>query len=215
MDLLPSAEDLIALLRRTGALRHGHFAWTHDIHTDQHLDTALAMRSWQNAKVLSVGLSRLVRAEIALRTVLPQLSIVAASASGIPIACGLAEVLRPANLYWVQRDDAAGPARFVQFLSPRPGEKVLLVDDVFRSGRPLAEAAALLQAHDAAVQGIAVLVRQLNGTAISFGDIPILSLVSIPARHYWSVSECPACSRGAPLEGEAQELLRGAAVCAS
>ncbi|HZU26863.1 MAG TPA: phosphoribosyltransferase family protein [Bryobacteraceae bacterium] len=215
MDLLPSPEDVLALLRRTGALRDGHFAYTPEIHTDQHLETALAMRSWQNARLLSVALSRLVRGEIALRAVLPQLSIVAASASGIPIACGLAEVLHPAKVYWVERDDAAGPVRFAQFLRPCPGEKVLVVDDFIHSGRHLAEAAELLQSCDAKVEGIAVLIRQPNGTAISFGQVPVLSLASVPAPHYWKAADCPRCRRGEPVEGEAHDLLREAAACAS
>jgi orotate phosphoribosyltransferase len=215
MDLLPSPEDVLALLRRTGALRDGHFAFTREIHTDQHLETALAMRSYQNAKLLSVALSRLVRREIALRAVMPQISIVAASISGLPIAYGLAEVLHPAKVYWVERDDPVGPVRFPQFLRPCPGEKVLLVDDVFRSGRPLAEAAALLQGFYAEVQGIAVLVRQPNGTAISFGQMPILSLLSIPAAHYWNASECPPCRRGTPLDGQTHEFFQEVAACVS
>lgn len=214
MDLIPSPDDVLALLRRSGALRDGHFAYTNDLHTDQHLDPVLAMRSYQNAKILSVGLSRLVRGEIALRPVLPQLSIVAATISGLPIAYGLAEVLHPAKVYWVERDDAAGPARFAQFLRPCPGEKVLLVDDVFRSGRHFAEAAVLLQSYDALVLGIAALVRQPDTSAIHFGHIPVLTLATVPAARYAKASACEACRRGVPLEG-AHEFSREVAACAS
>ena len=215
MDLIPSPEDVVALLRRTGALRDGHFAYSRQIHTDQHLDPALAMRSYRNAKLLSVGLSRLVRSETALRTVLPQLSVVAVTAGGLPVAYGLAEVLHPAQVYWVERDGPAGPVRFAQFIQPAPGEKVLLVDDVFCSGRPLAEAATLISAWDAEVAAIAVLVRQPDCTAISFGSIPVLSLASVSAPHYSRASECAACRRGIPLEEPVHKRFREAASCAS
>jgi orotate phosphoribosyltransferase len=215
MDLIPSQDDVLAMLRHSGALRDGHFEYTRDIHCDQYLETALAMRSYHNAKVLSVALSRLIRGETTLRPLAPQLSLVAATISGLPIAYGLAEVLHPAKVYWVERDDPAGRVRFAQFLRPDKGEKVLLVDDVFRSGRHLAEAAVLLQAHDAAIAGIAVLVRQPDPTAISFGGIPVLWLASIPAPHYAHRSECLACRRGVPLAGASHDLFQEAAACAS
>jgi orotate phosphoribosyltransferase len=118
-------------------------------------------------------------------------------------------------VYWVERDGPAGPVQFAQFLRPCPGEKVLLVDDVVRSGRHLAEAAQLLQSCDTTVEGIAVLICQPNGTAISFGQIPVLSLASAPAPRYWNAVDCPKCRRGEPVQGEAHDLLREAAACAS
>ena len=57
MHLIPTNEEVIALLRDTGALRNGHFEYPNGTHTDEFLQVALAFRYFQNAKLLSVGLS--------------------------------------------------------------------------------------------------------------------------------------------------------------
>ena len=98
------------------------------------------MRSYRNARILSVGLSRLLRANSELRALMREISIVPATPSGLPVAYGLSEVLRPRQVYWAEKDDAAEPMRFCQGLAPRPGEKAILLDDILRSGQLLAEA---------------------------------------------------------------------------
>jgi len=215
MDLIPTQEEVIAILRRTGALRDGHFERGPRLHTSQHLETALAMRDYRTARILSVALSRHVRADIALRAALPELSIVAATTAGVPIAYGMAEVLKPSQVYWVDRDDPGGPARFPQFLEPGPGEKVLLVDDVLHTGRSLADAAELLKAYGAEVLGIAVLIHQPDTSAISFGQIPVHWLAALPAPRMVHPAACEGCRRGAPLERSAHDFLEASVVCAS
>src|ERR1022692_477233 len=78
MELVPTQEEVLALLRETGALQNGHFECLNGLHTDINLETALAMRYHRNAKTLSVGLSRKLRANSELRALIPELSIVSA-----------------------------------------------------------------------------------------------------------------------------------------
>jgi orotate phosphoribosyltransferase len=58
MELVPTQDDVLALLRRTGGLRAGHFEYTGGQHITEYLQVALTMRDYAAAKVLSVGLSR-------------------------------------------------------------------------------------------------------------------------------------------------------------
>ena len=53
------------------------------------------------------------------------------------MAYGVCEALRAHQVYWSEQDDDKSPQRFRQFLQQTPGEKVLLVDDILRSGRRL------------------------------------------------------------------------------
>ena len=59
MQLVPTSDEVVALLRRTGGLRKGHFQYPNGLHTNEHLQVALTMRHFETAKILSVGLSRL------------------------------------------------------------------------------------------------------------------------------------------------------------
>ena len=55
MQLVPSQEDVVGILRQTGAIRDGHFEYPNGLHANEYLQVQLAMRYFQHAKVLSVG----------------------------------------------------------------------------------------------------------------------------------------------------------------
>src|SRR6266540_538297 len=139
MHLVPTQEEVVDLLRQTGALRKGHFQYPNGLHSNEYLQVALAMRYYQHAKTLSVALSRLLRANTEIRSMIPELSIVAPATGGLPVAYGVCEALRAHQVYWAERGDDCRPLRFRQFLEPTPGEKVVLVDDILRSGSKLSE----------------------------------------------------------------------------
>src|ERR1700719_2729431 len=134
MQLVPTRDDVLALLRRTGGLREGHFEYPSGLHASEYLQVPLTMRYYETAKILSVGLSRLLRAHADIRAMIPELSIVAPATGGLPVAYGVSEALRARQVYWAESDDSSEPLRLRQFLDPEPGEKVLLVDDISRTG---------------------------------------------------------------------------------
>jgi orotate phosphoribosyltransferase len=156
------------------------------------------MRSYRDARILSVGSSRRVNSE--LRTLMPEISIVPATPSGLPVAYGLSEVLRPRQIYWTEKDDAAKPMRFCQGLAPTTGEKVILLDDILRSGQLLAEAKGLLEAGGAQVLALAVLVHAPTPATVDFGALPIYRLATLEPRAYVDRLSCDLCKRGIPVE---------------
>jgi orotate phosphoribosyltransferase len=100
MHLVPTQEEVVELLKQTGALRQGHFAYPNGLHSTEYLQVALAMRYYQHAKTLSVALSRMIRANSELRAMIPELSIVAPATGGLPVAYGMCEALRAHQVYW-------------------------------------------------------------------------------------------------------------------
>ena len=200
MELVPTQQDVIGLLHQTGALRDGHFVCPSGIHTNQYLETALVMRSHCHAKTLSVGLSRLVRANTELRAMVPELSIVAAASAGLPVAYGLCEALRARQVYWAEKSGPGRAMRFPQYLDPAPGEKVLLVDDILRSGVLLAEARELLESRGARVVALAVLVYQPTPTTLDPGTLPLYYLAKLEPSYYTGPATCGLCRQGVPIE---------------
>src|ERR1035441_2039953 len=183
MELVPTQDEVLALLRETGALQNGHFECLNGLHTDINLETALAMRYHRNAKTLSVGLSRKLRANSELRALIPELSIVSATPAGLPVAYGLCEALRAGQVYWAEKDGPDVPMRFRQFLEPVAGEKVVLVDDLLRSGMLLTEARQLLESRGAQVMALAVLVYQPTPQTRGFGSLPLYYLAKLDATY--------------------------------
>jgi orotate phosphoribosyltransferase len=200
MHLIPTNEEVIALLRETGALRDGHFEYPSGAHTDEFLQVALAFRYFQNAKLLSVGLSRRLRADSEIRAMIKNLSIVCPTTSGLPVAYGVCEALRAHQVYWAERENENQPLRFRQFVQPEKGEKVLMVDDVLRSGKRFTELRTMIQDSGAEVVGLAVAVYQPNPTILSFGHLPLFYLAKLDALYYKDSRSCELCRHGRPIE---------------
>jgi len=194
-------EEVIELLRQTGALRHGHFVYPNGLHADEYLQVALAMRYYQHAKALSVGLSRLLRANSEIRAAISELSIVTPATGGLPVAYGVCEALRAHQVYWAEAEEGSSELRFRQYLEQVPGEKVLLVDDILRTGRKLGELKALLEANGAQVMALAVVVYQPTPKTPDFSPLPLYYLARMEATYYRDAASCELCHQGVPAEG--------------
>jgi orotate phosphoribosyltransferase len=200
MHLIPTNEEVISMLRETGALRDGHFEYANGMHSDEYLQVALAFRYFQYAKILSVGLSRRLRADTEIRAMIKELSIVCPNTGGLPVAYGVCEALRAHQVYWAEQDTDASPMRFRQFVSPQRDEKVLLVDDILRSGRRLTDLRNLVESYGARIVGLAVAVYQPNPRVLDFGSLPLFYLAKMDASYYKDSTACDLCRRGVPLQ---------------
>ena len=200
MHLIPTQDETVALLRETGALRDGHFEYPNGLHSNEYLQVPLAMRYYQHARMLSVGLSRLLRANPEIRVIVPELSIVAPATAGLPVAYGVCEALRAKQVYWAEEPDEGGPLRFRQYLEQHPGEQVVLVDDILRSGRKLAQMKSLLESRGASVVGMAVVIYQPTPRTYDFGSLPLYYLARLEASYYTDAGKCELCKSGVPLE---------------
>jgi orotate phosphoribosyltransferase len=200
MHLVPTQEEVVTLLRQSGALRDGHFEYSNGLHANEYLQTALAMRHYQHAKLLSVGLSRQLRANSEIRAIIPQLSIVAPATGGLPVAYGIVEALQAHQVYWAEREVESEPMRFRRYLEIAPGEQILLVDDILRSGKKLSELKKLVESKGGNVVGLAVMVYQPNPKTVDFSPLPLYYLAKLDAMYYKDASNCDLCKAGVPLE---------------
>ena len=200
MELIPSHDDVVELLRETGALRRGHFEHPNGLHSEEYLQVALALRYYQHAKVLSVGLSRKLRANSELSAMISELSVVAPATGGLPVAYGVCEALRARQVYWAEREVPDQPLRFRQYMESHAGEKVILVDDILRTGNKLRQMKQLAEDSGAEVVGVAVMIYQPNPRTPSFDPLPLYYLARLDGHYYTGEESCDLCKRGVPLE---------------
>jgi orotate phosphoribosyltransferase len=200
MHLLPTQEEVVAVLRETGALREGHYRYPSGMHSNEYLQVPVAMRHYQYARMLSVGLSRLLRSNSEIRALIPELSIVAPATGGLPVAYGVCEALRAKQVYWAEKENEQQPMHFRQFLEQHEGEQVVLVDDLLRSGNKLTEMRKLLEANGANVVGLAVLIYQPTPQTHDFGGLPLYYLAKLEASYYADEASCELCRKGIPVE---------------
>ncbi len=200
MHLIPTQEEIVTLLRETGALRDGHFRYPNGMHSNEYMQMPLAMRQSQHLRLMSVGLSRKLRANPEIRAIVPELSIVAPATAGLPVAYGVCEAIKAKQVYWGERENDDEPLRFRQYLLPEPGEPVVLVDDILRSGTKLSELKKLLEANGAVVVGLAVVLYQPTPNTFDFGNLPFYYLAKLDASYYRDTAACELCKAGTPLE---------------
>lgn len=200
MHLVPTQDEVVRVLRETGALREGHFEYPSGLHSNEYLQVPIAMRYYQHQRMLTVGLSRMLRSHPEIRAIIPQLSIVAPATAGLPVAYGLCEALRAHQVYWAEREDRSQPLQFRQFLETCPGEQVILVDDILRSGRNLHEMKALLENKGATVAAVAVVIYQPTPETLGFGSLPFYYLAQLDASYYADAANCELCRKGIPCQ---------------
>jgi orotate phosphoribosyltransferase len=200
MHLIPTQEEVVGVLRETGALRDGHFEYPSGLHSNEYLQVPLAMRYSRHQRMMSVGLSRLLRANPEIRAITSDLSVVTPMTGGLPVAYGVCEALRARQVYWAEREHDDEPLHFRQYLVPEPAEPVVLVDDILRTGNKLAELKQLLETHGANVVGLAVVIYQPTPNTLSFGNLPFYHLAKLDASYAVDGSHCEWCRKGVALE---------------
>lgn len=196
MNLIPTETEVQEVLETTGALRHGHFRHPSGTHSDVYLQIPMVMRHYSESKMLSVALSRLLRQDDNVRRAVPNVSVVVPATGGLPVAFGVAEALRARQTYWAEKDGDKLELR--QFLEIHSGERVILVDDILRTGAKLTQLRKLVEDAGASVLALAVLVHQPFENCADFGDLPLFKLLTLEP-HYWQAKQCPLCAQGAPV----------------
>ena len=202
VQLVPSQDEVMAILKRTGAFREGHFVYPSGRHTPHYFQMPLAFRYYDTARVLAVALSRKLRLEKDVSSALPKVSIISPSPGGIPVAFAVREALSAEQIYWAEREE--GKRMFRQYVQKGDVHPCVIVDDISRTGAALQETVELVRQLGARVIGAACIVHFRSSPArleIPGEDpVPILSLVDFDAKWYDSGADCKECKQGAPEE---------------
>lgn len=181
ISLIPPAEDVMKILQDTGAYRKGHFIYPSGKHASHYFQMPLAFRFYDNARVLSVGLSRLFRMDKAVSSRLPKVSIISPSPGGIMVAFGVREALNAEQIYWAELEN--GTRQFREFISKGDVYPAIIVDDILRSGKAITETVKLVKDMGAEVIGIGTIVR-FEDAPEEFDGIPVKSLLTFDVNFY-------------------------------
>ena len=198
VQLVPSQDEVMDMLKKTGAFREGHFVYPSGKHTPNYFQMPLAFRYYDTARVLAVALSRLLRVEKDVSSVLPKVAVISPGPGGIPVAFGVREALSAEQIYWAEREQ--GKRMFRQYINKGEINPCIIVDDIIRSGDAIRETVELVRELGTRVIGCATIVRFTDAIASIDDDIPIKSLVEFDSKFYEAGEECVECKEGAPAE---------------
>ena len=198
VQLVPTQAEVMNMLKKTGAFREGHFVYPSGKHTPNYFQMPLAFRYYDTARVLAVALSRLLRVEPDVSSVLPKVAIISPGPGGIPVAFGVREALSAEQIYWAEREE--GHRMFRQYINKGEINPCIIVDDIIRSGDAIRETVDLVRELGARVIGCGTIVRFRDAIDKIDDDIPIKSLVEFDSKFYDSGEDCVECKKDAPAE---------------
>jgi orotate phosphoribosyltransferase len=178
------------ILRQTGAYRKGHFIYPTGKHASHYFQMPLAFRYYDNARILSVGLSRLFRMEKDVSKMLPKVSVISPSPGGIMVAFGVREALTADQIYWTEMEE--GKRQFRQYIGTGDVYPAIVVDDILRSGNAMQETINLVKEMGAEVIGCGAIVK-FEDSPTEFDGVPVKSLLTFDVNFYdteeeWKVS---------------------------
>lgn len=189
VDLIPSSESVMKILRETNAYRHGHFVSSNGRHSSHYFKVPIAFHFLDYARVLAVGLSRTFRVETSIVRELPRVAIVSPSADGIPVAFSIRDALTAEQIFWATRENKE--RRFPDYLETMKINPCIIVDDIMRSGSSLRETHKLLTDLGVSVIGFGAIIK-FKSTPKTIEGIEIKSLVEFDSPIYDSLEEWQA-----------------------
>jgi len=197
VELIPSQDSIMQILKRTGAFREGHFIYPNGKHSPHYFQMPLAFRYYDTARVLAVALSRKFRLEKDISSQLPKISIISPSSGGIPVAFGVRDALSAEQIYWAEKEE--GQRMFRQYVNQGEVNPCIIVDDIIRSGHAIEETVDLVKKLGARIIGCGAIVRFISAPS-EIEDVPIKSLIEYDVRMYEKEQECTECKEGVPPE---------------
>lgn len=171
----------------TGALLTGHFRLSSGLHSDRYLQCARLLMWPERAEQAGRELAEKLREFGAKAVISPALG-------GVVIGHETARELGLPAMF-VERKEGAFSLR--RGFSLEPGAPVVVVEDVFTTGKSTREAAAAVEAAGGRVVAVGSIVdRGLPEGAFTVPSRSLLAL-SVPS---WPESECPLCRKGVPID---------------
>ena len=178
--------DVLCLLQEHGAIMEGHFVMPSGFHSQSYIQTSLLLQHPHLAQRIAQALSDKFSQKADV--------ILALEPSNSVLAQEVARV-RGARAIFASRNDQGQMVLKHNFVL-KPGERVLVVDDVAVGGRKLAQAIELAQSLGAHVFGVAVIVDRSMGYLPL--TIPLRALLSYPMETF-AAKECPLCAAKIPF----------------
>jgi len=197
VELIPSPDVVMQMLKRTGAFREGHFIYPNGKHSPHYFQMPLAFRYYDTARVLAVALSRKFRLEKDISSQLPKVSVISPSSGGIPVAFGVRDALNSEQIYWAEQEN--GQRMFRQYVNQGEVNPCIIVDDIIRSGKAIDETVTLVKSLGAKIIGCGAIVC-FNSAPKEIEGVPVKSLIEFDARMYDKEQACVECKDGVAAE---------------
>jgi orotate phosphoribosyltransferase len=183
---MPTRDELMDLLLKSGALLEGHFRLSSGLHSAGYLQCAVVLQDPASAALLGAAIA--ARSQELRPTV-----VLSPALGGIVIGHEVARALGIRAIF-AERQDGVLTLRRGFVLSER--DRVLVIEDVLTTGGSTRETMQVAAAAGGQVVGAASIVDRSRGAAHL--DVPFHALLTIDLPTY-QPDACPLCANGLPV----------------
>jgi len=177
-------EEILKLLEQVGAIRQGHFELSSGRHSGTYIQCALVLQFPQHAEQLGRALAELFRDHSVACVVSPALG-------GLIIGHEVARGLGVRAIF-VERD-RSGQMALRRGFEVGPGERVLVVEDVWTTGGSTREAIGVVEQEGGLVVAAGALIDRSGGKLEL--TVPARALLELIVPSY-EPDDCPQCRAG-------------------
>ena len=177
--------QILNIFRQNSALLEGHFILSSGLHSDRYLQCALVLQHPPIAEELCSELAGKLRHLGAAVVAAPALG-------GVIVSHEVARALGVRALFTERQEGVMTLRRGFSF---KPGEPVLVVEDVITTGGSTRETMNTVEQAGGKVVGVGALIDR-SGGAVDIG-VPMASLVTLKVQNY-DPADCPLCKAGIP-----------------
>lgn len=179
-------EEILKLFSKTGVLKTGHFLLTSGRHSNKYLQCAQLLQYPEATEKACSELAKHFK-DMNIQTV------IGPAMGGIIISYEMGRQLDIRSIF-AERED--GKMALRRGFAVKPGERVLVVEDVVTTGGSVKEVISLIKELGGEVAAVAALVDR-SGGKVDFG-VPAYYLLDLEVKSY-TPEECPLCKKGLPV----------------
>ena len=177
-------DELIKLLEEIGAIRQGHFELSSGRHSGTYIQCALVLQYPNHAEELGRAIAEQVRdLEISC--------VVSPALGGLIIGQEVARALRVRAIF--AERDRSGQMTMRRGFELKPGERVLVVEDVWTTGGSTRETIGVVEQASGLVVAAAAIIDRSGGRLEL--NVPARALLELDVPSY-EPDDCPLCRAG-------------------
>ncbi|HPY90874.1 MAG TPA: orotate phosphoribosyltransferase [Lentisphaeria bacterium] len=175
-------------LSDTGALLEGHFLLRSGLHSDRYFQAALVLQHTVIAAKLCAAMAKAWEDQDIETVISPAIG-------GIVVGQEIGRSLGVRAIF-AEKDEESN-LHLRRGFTLKPGERVLIAEDVITKGGRVQQTIDLVRAYSAIPVGIAVMVDRSAG-GVDLG-VPLKSLIELNLPTF-EPAQCPLCQKGVPID---------------